>query len=577
MTCDPESLLREARKQARLRDYSAVLGTVDRALPYTVDDKISRSGLYHLRGLALERLFPLEPRRALDCYREAISLHETAECWCFVGMLLYTHSQFEKATKAFRAALRLKPDMAVAQDFLSACLRETCAWAVDPVVDAGGHTLGVTKSPPFGRLAAEDCPARQLERSRLFARTEASAVRHLTERLATPAIGASDSSRFRVGYFTADWGEHATSRLMDGVFRSHDPDRFEIVVYAYGPKLNTSLAERYRGAVSAVHDCSRLPDRDFVELAKGHRLDLAVDLNGYTRFSRSRLFHARLAPVQVNYLGYPGTLGASAWDYIVGDRVLIPEGSERFHDEKILFMPNSYQPNPRERANSLPEVNRARYGLPEEGFVMASFNRAYKITPRVYQVWLDLLGAIPDAVLWLWRTSSTQEKNLMALAARHGVADRIIFSDAVSQPEHLARLSLADVSLDTENVCAHTTASDAVWSGVPHVTLAGRQFAARVAASILTAAALDDLIASDCSEYFETVRRLAQDRSWSRTVRRRVARARETPLFDECGYTRDLEAGFEAAIVRHRSGLPPEHLFIADEVGKNRVGPRPRS
>lgn len=308
-----------------------------------------------------------------------------------------------------------------------------------------------------------------------------------------------------------------------------------------------------------------MPDSEVVGLVHGDRLDIAIDLKGYTKDSRSRLFASRLAPVQINYLGYPGSLGAECMDYLIADPVVVPAGAQRFYAEKIIALPGSYQPNDNRRAIGGAHQSRADVGLPEDGFVFCCFNQAYKIGPAEFAIWMRLLAQVDGSVLWLLRPAAEVAANLCREAAAHGVdPNRLVFAAPLPQAAHLARLRLADLFLDTFHYNAHTTASDALWAGLPVVTKAGRQFAARVGASLLHAARLPDLATTSAEDYAALALDLATAPAKLAAVRERLAENRlGCPLFDTVMHTQKLEAAYIAAHQRHLDGLAPAGIAVA--------------
>ena len=283
--------------------------------------------------------------------------------------------------------------------------------------------------------------------------------------------------------------------LMSQVFALHDTSRFEVIIYSYGVRKNDEIIEKLTSHVSIFHDVSAMTDRQIVELARSEKLDLAVDLKGYTVDSRLELFAYGLAPVQISHLGYPGTLGTKFIDYFIADPILIPEEKRHYYSEKIIYLPNSYQPNDNERFIPDKAITREEAGLPIDGFVFCCFNDNYKISPKEFDIWMRLLNKVEGSVLWLLRSNSWAEMNMKKEAVARGIdAERLVFAEKMPHAEHLARHRLADLFLDTFNVNAHTTASDALWTGLPIITKLGESFAARVAGSLLNAVGLPELI-----------------------------------------------------------------------------------
>ena len=295
-------------------------------------------------------------------------------------------------------------------------------------------------------------------------------------------------------------------------------------------------------------------------------IDIAVDLKGFTAQARTRIFAHRAAPLQVNYLGYPGTMAASYMDYLVADPVLIPPAHQADYAEKIIYMPHSYQVNDGARRIAEQGADRARLGLPAQGFVFCCFNNNHKITPDRFAIWMRLLAAIPGSVFWLLADNQSAVTNLRQAAAARGVDPaRLIFAERMDLPEHLARHTAADLCLDTLPYNAHTTASDALWAGLPVLTQLGQGFAGRVGASLLTAIGLPELITENDAAYEALALALARDPARLEVLRRKLWEQRlAAPLFDARRFTRHLEDGFTQIMERHRAGLPPDHIHIQD-------------
>ncbi|MBU3076777.1 tetratricopeptide repeat protein [Sphingomonas quercus] len=476
--------------------------------------------------------------------------------------LLLGAGQYDRADELFGRALAVCADDAAAIVGRLHARAHMCRWD-----DAGQSAApGLRdRASPFFMIAVEDDPAHQLRRARLWAAQFAAGD--------GPPPAPAPDRRIRLGYFSADFHEHAALHLMAGLLREHDRERFEISAYSYGPDSDGPARAAMQRHVDRFVDIRDMADQAVVDLARGHGLDIAVDLKGYTDQGRSRLFAWRLAPVQVNYLGYPGSMGAEFMDYLVADPALIPEGERSHYSERLILLPHSYQPNDDRRPIAPRAPQRAELGLPETGFVFCSFNNSYKITPREFDIWMRLLARVHGSVLWLFRANGWAEANLRREAAARGVDPaRLVFAGRLAQPEHLARQHCADLFLDSFACNAHTTASDALWGGLPVLTLAGRQFAARVGASLLAAIGLPELVTTSEAEYEALAVALATDPSRLAALRARLGEARPTaPLFDSRRYARDLEAGFAIAHQRHRDGQPPADIRIGDAARQSTI------
>ena len=378
------------------------------------------------------------------------------------------------------------------------------------------------------------------------------------ERASLPfTFNPSANAKIRLGYLSSDFHQHATSLLMVELFESHDREHFEVFAYSYGPDDRTGMRERLAKNFHRFVDIENLTMGEAARAIHGDQIDILIDLKGYTQGTRTEILTFRPAPVQVNYLGYPGTLGGDFCDYIITDRFLTPPGSAADYSEAFAYLPDTYQPHGRQVPIGKSPA-RTAVGLPEQGFVFCCFNQAYKITPEVFDIWCRLLVDVPDSVIWLLKNSQA-EGNLRNQAHRRGVSsDRLVFADDVPHAEHLGRLRLADLVLDTLPYNAHTTASDALWAGVPIVTCAGETFPSRVAGSLLRAIGLPELIAADLDGYYALAADLSSCPEHLIQIRDKLAANRmATPLFDILSYTRHLEALFAAMWQRYQDGERP--------------------
>jgi predicted O-linked N-acetylglucosamine transferase (SPINDLY family) len=353
--------------------------------------------------------------------------------------------------------------------------------------------------------------------------------------------------RLRVGYLSWDFHQHATSYLVAELFELHDRDRFEVFAYSYGPDDGSAIRARIRGGCEHFADVA---GESFIEIAQRirlNRIDVLVDLKGYTLGSRPQILALRPAPVQVNWLGFPGSMGTECVDYILADPFVIPEGAERHYAEKVVRLPDCYQVNDRKREISAFTPSREECGLPAAGVVFCSFNQTAKILPDVFARWMRILKAVPGSVLWLLETNRWASANLRRAATEQGVAaERLVFATRKPLPEHLARYRVADLSLDTYPYTSHTTASDALWAGCPLVTRAGETFASRVAGSILINAGMRELVTDDLAGYERRILELATSPGWLQEIRRKLQASRDScALFDTPRFVRNLESAYE--------------------------------
>ena len=438
--------------------------------------------------------------------------------------------------------------------------RQMCEWddfrdrqefARARLADLDGEPL-----PPFTLLSEPGVTAgEQRACSEIWMRERLAAAAVQRESLAF-RFSDETCSKIRLGYLSNDFHDHATALLLVEMLEAHDRSLFELHAFSYGKDDGKEMRRRLMRAFDRFSDISALSDVEAAQAIHKDGIHILIDLKGFTQATRTSILGLRPAPLQVNYLGYPGTLGANLCDYIITDSFVTPDTAAADYAESFAYLPHSYQPHGREGAIGR-APSRAAVGLPESGFVFCCFNQAFKFTPAVFDVWCRLLNSVPDSVLWLL-ASPEAEGNLRNEALKRGVnGARLVFAPDMAQVEHLGRLQLADLVLDTAPYGAHTTASDAIWVGTPLVTRPGATFPSRVAGSLLSAVGLPELIIEDKDDYFDIAFALATDPARLDILRRKLADARlNAPLFDVVSYTRALESLLSTMWSRHRAGLP---------------------
>lgn len=367
--------------------------------------------------------------------------------------------------------------------------------------------------------------------------------------------------RLRIGYLSNDFHQHATAMLLAQVIELHDRERFDVRLYSYGTADGSAMRRRLEAASESFVDVAGFSNREAAQRIRDDGIDILIDLKGYTLNARTAIMAMRPAPIQAAYLGFPGTMGADFIDYAIVDPVVAPPSMAEAFAEKLAWLPDCYQPNDRLREVGTPPGRHA-CGLPEQGFVFCCFNHTYKIRPSMFDIWCRLLAATPGSVLWLLQSNPQARGNLLREAQARGIdPSRLVFAPVVSSGENLARLTHADLFLDTLPVNAHTTASDALWSGVPLVTCAGDSFVGRVAASLLHAVGLPELAVADLAAYESLAAAIASDPARLAALKAHLERARSTaPLFDSALTTRGLEALYLRMAERWHAGLAPDHL-----------------
>lgn len=505
---------------------------------------------------------------AVAAYREALRAKaDFAAAHFNLGGALQAAGKLLEAVASYREALRLKTDYPAAQSALIHQLQHLCEWSqLEPLLEQ--QRQRVQSDPgfivaPFAFICTPSSAAEQFACARKWAQASFAPYAQQREGLGF-TFSRSDGPRLRIGYLSADLHEHATAYLLAELLEVHDRARFEVIAYSYGPDDGSAMRKRLVAA------CDRFVDirsESFVEAAQrihADAVDILVDLKGYTESARTGIMALRPAPVQVNYLGYPGTMGVDFIDYIITDRFVSPPEHEPFYSERFAYLPDCYQINDSKRAIAEPAPTRAQCGLPEQGFVFCCFNSNYKITPEVFAVWMRLLKQIPGSVLWLLESNATACINLRREAQAHGVdAERLVFAPRLPLPEHLARHHAADLFLDTLPVNAHTTASDALWAGLPIVTCAGETFIARVAGSLLTVVGLPELITESLADYETLTIHLAHHPDELAALRQRLeAQRRTTPLFDSTRFARHLEMVYQMMWEIHCAGELPRRIEV---------------
>ena len=478
-----------------------------------------------------------------------------------LGDVLAELGRHADAAAVFDRLRAIDPDFDYLAGYAHHARLRACDWSdfdkrTQALLDA--VRKGRPAAVPFSFLAVSDLPQDQLRCAQI----------HAGHRYPPrPPLWTGERyghDRIRLAYLSAEFHDHATMRLAAGLFERHDRELFEVAALSYGPEREDAMRARVRGAFDQFIDVRGRSDREIAQTLRDMEIDIAIDLKGYTQEARPGILALRPAPVQVSYLGFPGTLGAAYVDYVIADRIVIPPADACHYAEKVVYLPDTYQVNDRDRKIGRDVPTRAQAGLPERGFVFCCFNNSFKITPRVFDVWMRLLRQVDSSVLWLYEDNADAARNLRAEAVRRGIAeDRLVFAARAAPDEHLARHALADLCLDTLPYNAHTTASDALWAGLPVLTCAGTTFAGRVAASLLQAVGMSELITSDLAAYEARVLALARNPGELDTIRAKLkANIRTHPLFDTDRFTRHMETAFVSMWERAERAEPPESFAV---------------
>jgi protein O-GlcNAc transferase len=601
-------------KAKRSRDSLASSDLALAIMPASADTKLSITRLQETRAEA-ERMLATDPsnaaawrrlgnalsslkryKQAISCYEEALAIlpdnkaiwveraaavlayrknaaffdideelaidRRDASAWTRRAGFFSSMNRYGEAISASDQALAINPKQAVARRIGIRARTYACDWSRrgdDEKRISEGLRAGVQITRPFNHRTVSGSAAEQLMASRLFA------TGFLQPSIPLWRGGRYGHDRIRLAYLSPDFRESAIAILTAGVFEHHDRARFETIAISLGPDDKSKMRRRLSAAFEYFIDVRGMSDAAVAAMMRDKEVDIAIKINGYGGGARPGIVASRPAPVQVSFLDQ-GTSGAPYMDYMIADRTVVPSEQSRYYTEKIVYLPHSYLANDSRRSVPAPTPSRIQAGLPESGFVYCNFCNSNRISPAIFDVWMRLLNACPGSVLWLLRDNVYAEHNLRREALARNVApERLIFAPRAPLSQHLARSRLADLFLDTLPFNGHTTASDALWAGLPIVTCLGDAFAGRVAASALCAIGLPELVTSSLTEYEDLALALAHRPERLAALRAKLLRNRDTePLFDTARYTRHLESAYTIMWERQQAGLPPVSFSVAD-------------
>jgi protein O-GlcNAc transferase len=554
-----DAFLNRGNALNNVKRHGEALVAYDKALALKPDLAAAWLG----RGNVFDRL--KQYNDALAAYDKALALKpDLAEAWLGRGHVFAQVQQYNDAFVAYDKGLAVKADLPTIEGSRFYCKMLLCDWS--NFTTECGHLISSLKNKktithPFVFLALSRSREDLLECAKLWI-----SENYPTASKPTWSGEIYKHDKIRVGYVSTDFRQHAISYLMAGMFECHDKARFEITAISIGPNDGSKLRNRLMNAVDDFFEARLLSDDEIAHLIRQKEIDILVDLNGFTQDARTGIFALRAAPIQVNYLGYSGTMGANFIDYIIADPILLPQSHQRDYSEKIVYLPNSYQVNDTKREISEKVFSREEMGLPRDGFVFCSFNNTYKILPEVFDCWMRIMKRVEGSVLWLSENSERATRNLRMEANARGIdPERLVFAKKLpALPDHLWRHRLADLFLDTLPYNAHTTASDALWAGLPVLTQIGEAFAGRVGASLLNAIDLQELITTTVDGYEELAIELATSPERLAAIKAKLANNRlSTPLFDTQLFTRHIEIAYQAIFERHQLGLPPDDIYVS--------------
>lgn len=541
-----------------LRRHEQAIESYDRAL------KVNPSYVDALnnRGVVLQEIGRYE--EAISNYDRLLSIvPDYDKALANKGFILILILRYDEAIDCFTELLKVNPEYNFALGMMSSAQQYACKWddfeRISNLI-CEGVRAGKCVSNSLVLMAVSDSAADQLLCAQSFAklRCPPSPIRMWNGEIYSHA-------KIRIAYISPDFREHPVSHLMAGILEHHDKSRFEVYGFSLGMADNSTMFRRVALTFDGFFDVRQKGSREIAEAMRAMEIDIAIDLGGYTQDSRPDLLAYRPAPVQVNFLGYPGSLGAEYIDYILADRTVIPETDHACYSEKVVYLPGSYLPTDSTLQVADHTPDREEFGLPATGFIYCSFNHAYKISPAIFAVWMRILQRNPGSVLWLMKLNSTAELNLRKEAVAAGVDPaRLIFATRVPKVEdHLARYRLADLFLDTTPYNAHTTACDALFVGLPVLTYLGHAFPGRVAASLLNTIGLPELIAHSLAEYENLAVTLAQDVTLLQEMRERLAVNRKSSaLYKTAEFCQNLEFAYTTMWGRTQQGEGPTSFQI---------------
>ena len=542
-----------------LQRYTEALRSYDEAIALMPQHAKAWSN----KGICLSKLDRYD--EALASYDQAIHLQKDyLDAWINKGVCFAELKLYDQALASYHEAMKINPHV----DYLLGKYLHTnmllCNWeGLSNSVEMLKSKIqdGLKAAHPFAVIPAIDSASLQFQAAKIWAKDK-----HPINPDSGKIIKRGAREKIRIGYFSADFYSHPVSFLIAELFEIHDRSRFEVHAFSLlGHNQDDPMTDRLKQSFDFYHEVEHLEDEEIAALSQRLEIDIAIDLGGYTRNARAGIFSYRAAPIQMNYLGYPGTMGCNFMDYIVADKILIPQEDKDLYSEKIIFLPNSYQVNDSKRILIETEVTRNQYGIPENTFVFCCFNNNFKSSPNTIDCWSNILKRIPNSIFWLLDDNTTAKKNLLNEFALRGIEkNRIFFAPRVPPSEHLKRQVLADLFLDTLPYNAHTTASDALWAGLPVLTLIGNAFAGRVAASLLNAIELPELIVKTQDEYESVAIELASNPIKLQQLKEKLALHKSTsPLFDTALFTKHLEAAYAKALQRYQADLAPDHIDVA--------------
>ena len=540
--------------QQTLRNFNNALIDYDQVIELDSRDEQA----YYNRGIAFSELRWME--ESLLNYTRAIELKpDYVDAYIARGCLHHEEKRFDEALFDFNYADGLQPNNVVIFEHMMASKMHGCIW--DGYDDLKSKIYNNNQPTNlFNQFALIDDPECHLKITQLGVKNN-----WPKNELPPKDLNNSKNKKIRIGYYSADYSDHPVAYLTSQLFELHDRNKFEVIAFSFGRETKSLIKKRLIKGFDQFIEVRNKTDQEIAMLTREMEIDIAVDLGGYTKDCRTNIFAMRASPIQVNYLGYAGTMAADYMDYIIGDAILIPSDAQCYYSEKVAYLPGTFMVNDSTLKPSDEVFSRKDFNLPEDGFIFSCFNASYKITPSTFLGWMRILNAVDRSVLWLSHMNETAMKNLKDKAAEYGIdRDRIIFASRMpSLSDHLSRIRLADLFLDTFPYNAHTTSNDALRVGLPVLTLMGKSFASRVAASLLNAVDLPELITHSQEEYESLAIGLASNPEKLKKLRNKLLDTLPgSYLTDTKRFTKNLELAYQEMYRRSQEGLSPDNIYI---------------
>ena len=501
---------------------------------------------------------------AIENFEKALKLKPNyLEAYLGLGNLHLELKKNDLALECYEKALKIKPDYSFLLGNILHIKLKLCLWdnLDKDLKDLENKVLNLKKtSLPFPLLTFNN----SLKLQKISSEIWANHVDLNDKKILNASFKKQNNKKIKIGYFSADFHDHATSNLMVNLLELHDRSKFEIIGFYFGPESKHEMYSRVTTAFDQFINVKLKTDIEIAQLSRELNIDIAIDLMGFVKNNRFKIFTFRCAPIQVNYLGYPGTLGTNCIDYIIADKTLIPLKSQKYYSEKIVYLPNSYQPNDTKKKISKKIFKREDAGLLKNNFVFCSFNQSSKILPEIFDIWMNILRKVDNSVLWLLESNLISRENLKNEADKRRVnRNRIIFADRLPLEEHLARLKMADLSIDTFPCNGHTTTSDALWAGLPVLTLQGETFASRVSSSLLNALGLPELVTKNIIDYEKKAIEFGNDLEKIINLKKKIETNKFIkPLFNTKLFTNNIEQAFQQMQEKYIENRQPENIEI---------------